>query len=367
MAMAVTFAATIAVAMVAMAAVWFQFYVPVPTGFDPVGQKHAPPPSMEGAVFTPNEELKRAEKLGIEHVSGPEDLVADSSGRLYFGSAINGYIQRMEPDGQVDDWADVGGRALGLEWGPNGDLLACVQNVGLVAVTVTGEVRLLLDSVDNASLPTPFFNNLDVSSESRLYVSESSTRWPLEKFVYSMLEGVPSGRLIEYDILSNASKILMDGLDFANGVAISKDEDFLIIAETGMFRLHRYWLKGPKAGTHEVFLDNLPGYADNIHSNRKGLFWIAIPVMRSPASETFVLRYRFMRWLVASFPPLWTFFLRNNPGFALAVNEDGKPVMAVMNWSKDHLRMVTTAREYGGYLYLGNLMWNYLAKFKLTT
>lgn len=53
-------------------------------------------------------------------------------------------------------------------------------------------------------------------------------------------------------------------------------EDFVLVNETYRYRIVRYWLKGPKAGTHEVFIDNLPGFPDNISSNRKGTFWLAL-------------------------------------------------------------------------------------------
>ncbi|RZR97671.1 hypothetical protein BHM03_00026930, partial [Ensete ventricosum] len=40
-------------------------------------------------------------------------------------------------------------------------------------------------------------------------------------------------------------------------------------------RLNRYWLKGEKAGTLDVFA-HLPGFPDNVRTNEKGEFWVAI-------------------------------------------------------------------------------------------
>ena len=42
-----------------------------------------------------------------------------------------------------------------------------------------------------------------------------------------------------------------------------------------MYRIQKYWLKGPKAGTSEIIMDNLPGFPDNISSNGKGIYWVA--------------------------------------------------------------------------------------------
>lgn len=68
----------------------------------------------------------------------------------------------------------------------------------------------------------------------------------------------------------------MDGLHFANGVILSPGEDFLIVAETGDSRLHRYYLKGPKKGTHDIFLDGLPGLPDNLNSDGRDGFFVPL-------------------------------------------------------------------------------------------
>lgn len=39
--------------------------------------------------------------------------------------------------------------------------------------------------------------------------------------------------------------------------------------------MNRYWLKGEKAGTLDVFA-YLPGFPDNVRTNEKGEFWVAI-------------------------------------------------------------------------------------------
>jgi hypothetical protein len=40
------------------------------------------------------------------------------------------------------------------------------------------------------------------------------------------------------------------GFHYANGVALSPDEDYLILVETDRIRLLRHWLKGPKVRAH---------------------------------------------------------------------------------------------------------------------
>ena len=73
----------------------------------------------------------------------------------------------------------------------------------------------------------------------------------------------------------------MEGLNFANGVSISEDQQYLIVNETGQYRVWRYWLDGPDAGTAEVILDNLPGFPDNVNNGLNGRFWIGLVAPRN--------------------------------------------------------------------------------------
>ena len=66
--------------------------------------------------------------------------------------------------------------------------------------------------------------------------------------------------------------ITFGNLCFANGVALAPDESFALVNETWNYRVLRYWLTGDKKDTWDVFIDNLPGFPDNISSNGKGTF-----------------------------------------------------------------------------------------------
>lgn len=66
--------------------------------------------------------------------------------------------------------------------------------------------------------------------------------------------------------------MLLRDLGFANGIKLSDDESFLVVAESLTHRVLKYYLKGPKAGQHEIFIEGLPGLPDNIHSDGHGGF-----------------------------------------------------------------------------------------------
>lgn len=83
-------------------------------------------------------------------------------------------------------------------------------------------------------------------------------------------------RFIRYNAATKKNEVLMRNLGFANGVKLSDDESFIIVAESVPSRINKYYLKGPKAGQQEVFLDGLPGTPDNIHSDGQGGFLITL-------------------------------------------------------------------------------------------
>lgn len=100
----------------------------------------------------------------------------------------------------------------------------------------------------------------------------------------------PSGRLVHYERSSGKLTVLKDRMYFPNGIVISPEEDFLVVAETGTSKLHRYWLKGEKAGTSEIFVSGLPGSPDNLTTNKKGvLATLAIAIDSSHPSLTHIL------------------------------------------------------------------------------
>lgn len=66
--------------------------------------------------------------------------------------------------------------------------------------------------------------------------------------------------------------IFVGELGFANGVAFGPDEAYLLINETMRYRITRSWLSGEKSGQTDIFIENLPGFPDNLSYNDEGLF-----------------------------------------------------------------------------------------------
>ncbi|MGW3814018.1 SMP-30/gluconolactonase/LRE family protein [Streptomyces sp. NPDC005046] len=287
---------------------------------------------------------------------GPEDVVADSRGRVLTGLE-DGRIVRVEGLGDpartdVRVVAETGGRPLGLELLPDNALLVCDAERGLLRIGLDdGVVRVLADRV--AGVPLRFCSNVVALSDGTVYFTVSSGSYPLEQWIGDLVEHTGTGRLLRLAPGETEPEVLLDGLQFANGLAPSADESFLVLAETGLSRLTRYWLTGPSAGRAETFLDDLPGQPDNLWRAPGGPIWVALAGPRVGALELLHRRGPAVRRAAARIAVRAPFRPPGTMG-ALAVDDEGH-VLHHLRGRRARFRMVTSVCEADGRLILGSL------------
>ena len=202
-----------------------------------------------------------------------------------------------------------------------------------------------------------------MARDGKIYFSDASSKFGPGQYLYDMLEARPHGRLLRYDPATAKVDVLLDSLYFANGVALSQNEDFVLVNETYRHRVTRYWLAGPKAGTSDTFVDNLPGYPDNISSNRRGTFWLALFTVRNDMADWLAPRPSIKQ--VLSKLPGFFWPKPQRYAFVVQLDETGKIVDSLQDPSGERLHTVTTAHERDGYLYLGSLHNDRIGKYKL--
>jgi sugar lactone lactonase YvrE len=301
--------------------------------------------------FAPNVALAHLDVIPLPG-SGAEDVAVDSSGAIYTGTR-EGYLLRISPDGRsVERLAQTGGRPLGIEVHPDGWLVVCDAHRGLLRVDPsTGEITELVTAID--SRPMRFTNNCAVAKDGTIYFSDSSQHFGLEEFKGDLLSHTSSGRLIRR-APDGTITVLLDDLDFANGVALAQDESFVLVAETGGYRVTRLDLAGPEAGRRSVIIDNLPGIPDNMSTGSDGVFWIAMPTARNRLLDLLLSRPGFLRSAVWSMPE------RLQPDvtritWVVGIDGEGDVVHNLQASGKD-FHYVTGVREHDGRLYLGSLV-----------
>ena len=234
-----------------------------PSPIDSVAWNPPTAPQLSGPT-APNTLLGTAELIAQGEVYGPEDVAVDQQGRIYVGTQ-DGFIKRVLVDGSVETWVETGGRPLGLAIDQGGNLVVCDAYKGLLSINSAGDVTVLTTEADG--LPFAFVDDVDIASDGKIYFTDASSKWNQANYMLDLLETRPYGRFLVYDPANKTTTTLIDEMYFSNGVAISEHEDFVLINETWRYRVIRYWLKGDKAGSHDVFIDNLPGFPDGISSN----------------------------------------------------------------------------------------------------
>src|SRR4051794_32675418 len=193
---------------------------------------------------------------------GAEDVVVDAEGFAFTGTD-DGSVFRVQPDGRrIDRVGGTGGRPLGLELLPDGRLLVCDARLGLLAMhTGTGRVEVLTDLVDGRRME--FCNNAAVHSSGDIFFTDSSRIHGIDRWKADLVEDTRTGRLLRRSADGSVGLVL-DGLRFANGVALAADESYVAVAETAGRTVLRTWLTGRRAGEVDRLADDLPGYPDNI-------------------------------------------------------------------------------------------------------
>jgi sugar lactone lactonase YvrE len=267
----------------------------------------------------------------------------------------DGRIVSLPPDatdaGQARVLADTGGRPLGMERHGDDAFVVCDAKRGLLRVEISPQpsVGVLCETVDGDRLT--LCSNVTVTQDGTIYFTQSSRRFPLERYKADLLEHSASGRVMRHR--DGAADVLLDGLHFANGVVVAPDQQSLIVAETGGYRLVRLWLAGPRAGTSETFVGDLPGFPDNLTITGDGLIWVGMASPRDPLLDWLLPRPPWLRSAMAAAPPS----LLPGPkdlAWALAVDQNGEIVHDLRGWGAGY-RMVTAALQDGDRLYLGSL------------
>lgn len=134
--------------------------------------------------------------------------------------------------------------------------------------------------------------------------------------------------------------MLLRDLAVPSGVAVSRDGSFVLVSEFLANRIQRFWLKGPRVNSSDIFLQ-LAGSPDNIKRNSRGQFWVSVnSVLGPPRSPR------------APILPL-----------AVRVNEIGLVVQVVSLAQEYGTQPASEVQEFNGTLYAGSLFASYASIF----
>ncbi|MDH5228203.1 MAG: SMP-30/gluconolactonase/LRE family protein [Gammaproteobacteria bacterium] len=349
-------------AFIALAALYLLAW-PVP--IKPVAWQ-APASAGYTGAHASNERLAQARLVSIAPEVGPEHIEFGPDGMLYTGT-LSGAVLRLDPAGGSPQVVTrTAGRPLGLAFDANGQLLIADAMRGLLAVDAAGTARVLTDSVDGT--PILFADAVVVASDGKVLLTDATQRISPREYgtfdaaLFDILEHSCTGRVLEFDPAGGSTRVVAQGLCFPNGVALSADEQSLLIAETGTYRVLKVArsARGLDAGEAlrtnapgvAVVIDNLPGFPDNLTRGADGRYWTGFTKPRSatidkiagkPWLRALTLRLPRSLWPV---PPAY--------GHVIAFDEQGKVLLDLQD-PAGKLPETSGATEHEGQLYVQSL------------
>lgn len=325
-----------------------------------------------GTAWALNDRLRPATPIGLGRIEGPEDIILDRNDNLYAGSRHGDIIRFFAPDYErMEVFAHIGGMPLGMAFDRNDNLLVCIGGMGLYRVTperkvekVTDETTRSFSSINDDSR-LRLADDLDISDDGRIFFSEATVRFEMHDWVTDALEARGNGRIICHDTTTGKTHTVISNLKFPNGVCMASDGVSFLFAETWNCSVKRHWFDGPKKGTTEMVLDNMPGFPDNINNSSDGNYWMSLVGMRNPALDLAWKMPGFRQRMVKRIPADEWLFPNINTGCVVKFSENGEVLETLWDLGGQNHPMITSMREHRGYLYLGGISNNRIGRLKL--
>jgi sugar lactone lactonase YvrE len=318
-------------------------------------------------AHAPNDRLAHLRRVSIEPHVGPEHIAVGPDGKLYTGT-VDGAILRMSPDGSgLEVFARTGGRPLGLAFDASGQLIVADALRGLLVVGRDGAVAVLLDEYRGE--PIRYADAVVVAPDGALLFTDASQRMSprdhgtFDAALLDVMEHSCTGRVLRHDPAAGGTELVMGGLCFPNGVALSREADHLFVAETGEYRIWRIDARArgldarraagaPDSGAARVIAGNLPGFPDNLGRGEDGRIWVGLTKPRGRAIDA-LAGHPFLRKIVLRLPrSLWP--VPPSRGHVIAYGEDGR-VLADLQDPSGSLAETSGVTEYHGRLYVQSL------------
>jgi len=346
-----------------LALLGYLLFWPVP--IEPVAWQ-APASAGYTGPHAVNDRLGGLQVVPVAPEIGPEHIDIGPDGRLYT-AVLSGAVLRMNPDGSgIETVVNTGGRPLGFDFTADGQLVVADAVRGLLAVDSGGTIEVLADQVDGD--PIRYADAVVIAADGRMYFTDATRRlsprdWgTFDAALLDILEQSCTGRVLVYEPDTRRTATVIGGLCFPNGVALSGDERYLFIAETGGYRIWKLEIESrglevrglvpagdPRA---RVIAANLPGFPDNLTRSASGRLWTGLTKPRSEVVDDMAGR----PWLRALTLRLPRFLWPVPPayGHVIAFDEDGR-VVADLQDPAGRIAETSGVTESAGRLYIHSL------------
>lgn len=77
-----------------------------------------------------------------------------------------------------------------------------------------------------------FADSVVVTRSGQIYFTDATNAHTVHHWHLDVLEARPRGRVLHYDPMTGHTRVLMEGLAFANGIALSPTEEYFVVCES---------------------------------------------------------------------------------------------------------------------------------------
>lgn len=201
---------------------------------------------------------------GFDTLEGP---AFDRHGNLFFVDWVRHSILRRSPSGEIREFHNTGGVPAGLAFHPDGSLWVADEGDdihGLMRITPDGEASIVVNEFQGT--PLNGANDLIFDKDANVYFSDP-WRTSAEN---------PVGGFYRYTVECELQQ-LDTGLAFPNGLALTHDGQYIVLAETYRNRLLRYRIETDgTVGPREVWAETtLPSGPDGMAFGNAGILYVA--------------------------------------------------------------------------------------------
>lgn len=207
-------------------------------------------------------------------------------------------------------------------------------------------------------------DNLEVSEDGRrIYFSEPFyyENASADDAIDEAIALAPNGRLWRYDLDTGSVRLIAEGFHFINGVLYDPHpgktrEESVIVTQTSLFQVVRFYLNGPKSGSYEVVIDGLPGMPDGMDRDAQGRIWLAMFTERSPLL-TWVHQNAWIKPLVMRLPTSLLLSQTQKTGVVVLSPDGSKPLYSAF-YKGPLISSIASAVPASDGIYLANVALN---------
>lgn len=204
-------------------------------------------------------------KIIATGIVSPEGPAVDLSGNVFLVSRWTGRVVKVDPQGQVTEVVQTGGKPQSVALLETGELLlADARNHALHKISPSGSLSTVAETVSGGRFLGP--NDLVIADGRIVYLTDPG------------LDMEAAGRILRIELATGRTDILADGYRFPNGITISADGRWLYVAESVTHRVLRFELRdaGKRLGPAELFYQLADHHPDGIAFDSDGNLLVTI-------------------------------------------------------------------------------------------